>query len=174
MLSAGVQHLNLSDAQWGKIKAISVAPFRPMGLTENEWQLVAGLAAGVVAKEVTVGTLSALYSLSDSEPQLQEFKATRVVQSAWNEFLINIRWEENTALSHDRAPSLAKTLSASIDDKIAMMSYLIFVLLYFPCISVYAVTKQEVGVKWAIFSAIWSTSLAYLCAVIFYQILSYC
>jgi ferrous iron transport protein B len=51
----------------------------------------------------------------------------------------------------------------------AAMSYLIFVLLYFPCVSVTFAIAKETNLFWAMFSGIWSTSLAYCCAVLYYQ-----
>ncbi len=49
-------------------------------------------------------------------------------------------------------------------------AYLLFVLLYFPCVTVFAVMKKEVGLKIAIYSSIFYTLLAYFIATIFYQI----
>ncbi len=49
------------------------------------------------------------------------------------------------------------------------VSYLIFVLLYFPCVSVTLAIAQESSVFWAVFSAFWSTSLAYCAAFLYYQ-----
>jgi ferrous iron transporter FeoB len=49
-------------------------------------------------------------------------------------------------------------------------AYLLFTLLYFPCVSVVAVIAKELNFKWAIFSVIWSTGLAYIIAALFYQI----
>lgn len=51
-----------------------------------------------------------------------------------------------------------------------VVAYLLFVLLYFPCISVFFSIREQLGVKWALFSAIWSTTLAYFVAVSFFQI----
>ncbi len=53
---------------------------------------------------------------------------------------------------------------------IEAFAYLIFVLLYFPCISTIAVVARELGKKWACFSVAWSTMAAYGLAVLFYQL----
>lgn len=52
----------------------------------------------------------------------------------------------------------------------AAYSYLLFTLLYFPCISVVAAIAKELNYRWAVFSVIWSTGLAYLISSLFYQI----
>lgn len=56
------------------------------------------------------------------------------------------------------------------DGAIGAFAYLIFVLLYFPCISTIAVVARELGKKWACFSVAWSTISAYSLAMLFYQI----
>lgn len=55
------------------------------------------------------------------------------------------------------------------DGAIGAFTYLIFVLLYFPCISTIAVVARELGKKWACFSVAWSTLSAYSLAMVFYQ-----
>lgn len=52
----------------------------------------------------------------------------------------------------------------------AAYAYLLFTLLYFPCVSVVAVISKELNFKWALFSVIWATGLAYIIASLFYQI----
>lgn len=49
-------------------------------------------------------------------------------------------------------------------------AYLLFTLLYFPCVSVVAAISKELNMKWALFSVLWSTGLAYMIAALFYQI----
>ena len=51
----------------------------------------------------------------------------------------------------------------------AAYAYLLFTLLYFPCASVVAVIAKELNKKWALFAVIWSTSIAYITAALFYQ-----
>ncbi|MAH60957.1 MAG: ferrous iron transport protein B, partial [Legionellales bacterium] len=48
-------------------------------------------------------------------------------------------------------------------------AFLVFALLYFPCMSTIAAISKEVGFKWAAVSLTWSTCLAYLVAVAIYQ-----
>lgn len=52
----------------------------------------------------------------------------------------------------------------------AAFAYLLFVLLYFPCVSVFATIAKELSLAWATFTALWTTSLAYTVAVGYYQI----
>lgn len=63
-----------------------------------------------------------------------------------------------------------QALIAGFGGPIAAYAYLLFTLLYFPCISVVAAIAKELDTKWAVFSVVWSTGLAYLIASLFYQI----
>lgn len=51
----------------------------------------------------------------------------------------------------------------------AAFAYLLFVLLYVPCASTMAVIRKELNTRWMVFSILWSTGLAYVTAVVFYQ-----
>ena len=55
----------------------------------------------------------------------------------------------------------------------AAYAYLLFVLLYFPCVTVVATIAKESGKQWAAFSALYSTAVAYLMASCFYQLVMF-
>ena len=71
----------------------------------------------------------------------------------------------NSAYKQDLHNSLVQGFGGPI----AAYAYLLFTLLYFPCASVVAVIAKELNKKWALFSVIWSTGLAYIMAALFYQ-----
>jgi ferrous iron transport protein B len=55
------------------------------------------------------------------------------------------------------------------DGQIGAFAYLLFILLYFPCVSTVAVMLRELHRGWSIFSVLWTTGVAYGTAVGFYQ-----
>jgi len=55
----------------------------------------------------------------------------------------------------------------------AAFSYLVFVLLYIPCVSTAAVIRRELNASWMWFSVLWSLALAYIVAVICYQVATF-
>jgi len=55
------------------------------------------------------------------------------------------------------------------DGQIGAFAYLLFVLLYFPCVSTMAVMMRELHRGWSVFSALWMMGVAYGTAVTFYQ-----
>ncbi|NOQ70095.1 MAG: ferrous iron transporter B, partial [Gammaproteobacteria bacterium] len=56
------------------------------------------------------------------------------------------------------------------DGQAGAFAYLLFILLYFPCVAVIGAIKREAGTPWAAFVALWTTVIAYITATSFYQI----
>jgi ferrous iron transport protein B len=140
VLLNGVGYNNLE--KFGK----SLTPmFAPIGISEENWPATVGLVTGLLAKEAVIGTLNSVYSLaSGSNPDI--IKESSLSRAAENEMLM--RFGSTTAA----------------------YAYLLFTLLYFPCISVVAVIAKELNKRWALFAVAWSTSLAYIVAALYYQI----
>ncbi|MDO4186484.1 MAG: ferrous iron transport protein B [Bacteroidales bacterium] len=54
---------------------------------------------------------------------------------------------------------------------LSSLAYLLFVLIYFPCIATITAIKNETGTwKWALFTAVYTTALAWLVAMLVYQV----
>jgi ferrous iron transport protein B len=60
-------------------------------------------------------------------------------------------------------------MAERFDGKVGAYAYLLFVLLYIPCVSTMAVIRQETNKYLMWTSIIWSFLVAYAAAVIFYQ-----
>ncbi len=60
-------------------------------------------------------------------------------------------------------------MAQRFDGQAGAFAYLLFVLLYFPCIAAIAAVYREAGRRWALFVAGWTTGLAYVVATVFYQ-----
>lgn len=153
--------------------------FHPMGITSDNWPATVGLVTGVLAKEVVVGTLNTIYS------QMGHFAAAGAgnfhfwagIQQALQSIPDNFAQLGN-AFSN---PVLAKApidqvdqgvyglMYQKFDGQIGAFAYLIFILLYFPCISTMAAILRELHRGWGIFSGLWMTGVAYGTAVFFYQ-----
>jgi len=169
--------------------ARSMTPvFRPMGIEDDNWPAVVGILSGVLAKEVVVGTLDAIYgSLEQAENPGQE---SPTVAQEWREALhsvvVNARSlasqitdplglslitvsQSEVAEAQGVSEKLFGTLRKKFGSAYAAYAYLLFVLLYFPCVSASAAIAREAGARWAIFAGVWSTSLAWFTATAFYQ-----
>jgi ferrous iron transport protein B len=154
--------------------------FAPMGIHQDNWPATVGLVTGILAKEVVIGTLNTLYT------QLGHFAALPAnVFDFWGGLHAAIMSiPANFAQLGDALgnPVLAKapvhTLSQSVyglmyqrfDGQVGAFAYLLFVLLYFPCISTTAAMVRELNRGWSLFSVFWTTGVAYGTAVGFYQL----
>ena len=56
------------------------------------------------------------------------------------------------------------------DGQAGAFAYLLFILLYFPCVATIGAIRREAGTQWAIFVTVWTTTVAYITATAFYQI----
>jgi ferrous iron transport protein B len=157
--------------------------FTPMGIHEDNWPATVGLLTGVLAKEVVVGTLNALYSQLNHVADLQASGFSII--GGLHDALLSIPANLGALGGALGNPLLAgapiNALSQDVygvmyqrfDGQISAMAYLLFVLLYFPCISTTAAMLRELHKGWAIFSIGWTTGLAYCVAVSFYQLATF-
>lgn len=76
-------------------------------------------------------------------------------------------------VSNGDLSQLNQAMAIHFQDMYSVLAYLIFILLYFPCVSVVGAIAKELNAKWAIFSMFWSTFLAYVLASTFYQCMTF-
>jgi ferrous iron transport protein B len=149
--------------------------FKPLGIEENNWPAAVGLFTGILAKEVVIGTLNSLYT--QQQPQAESFSFKQSMQKAVHSIGHNFKelaqdWRnpiaasgDNPEMSHHAYGEMVKRFNGQAN----VFAYLLFVLLYFPCISATAAMVREVQKGWTLFSVCWTTGLAYAMAVIYYQ-----
>lgn len=180
--------LNFSEANPNSLLAslgqLLTPLFTPMGIEMNNWPATVGLLAGILAKEVVVGTLNAIYSQLGHLPTSLSIPAfdlwqglkeaclsvpanlAELGQALRNPLLANIP-------EHNVQQSVYGEMYQRFGGAVSAFSYLLFVLLYLPCVSTVAVIARELSRNWAIFATLWSTLLAYGAAVLFYQTATY-
>jgi len=168
--------------------------FAPMGIQENNWPAVVGVFSGILAKEVVVGTLDNLYSSLATDAagaeeagftlwQQLKVAAATVPENlaAVSESLLDpigldigdVSDINNAAKEQDINQGVFGAMNSRFDGQAGAFAYLLFVLLYFPCVATIGAIKREAGRPWAIFVATWTTTVAYITAVSFYQIATY-
>lgn len=166
--------------------------FEPMGIQEDNWPATVGIFTGILAKEVVVGTLDALYGQLGQADQVPEaFYLSDSIKAAFMSIPENISQltdtlfdplglqvseesdiEQAAGLQEVNA-STFKVMQAHFAGQIGAFAYLLFILLYFPCIAATAAIYRETNAKWTLFIVTWSTGLAYLFAVVFYQLATF-
>ena len=76
---------------------------------------------------------------------------------------------ETAAAEQEVEQGVFGAMAAGFDGRIGAFAYLLFVLLYFPCVATIGAIVREAGRPWALFVAAWTTGVAYYVASVFYQ-----
>lgn len=135
----------LQNSYIGKVGKFIEPIMSPLGL---DWKMSVGLLTGIAAKEVVVSTMGVLYQ-SDSE------------SNGVGTITKMIKEEKYTEGDHK---------GEKVYNPVVATSFIIFILLYFPCVAVIAAIKKESGSwKWALFTIFYTTSLAWIMSFIVYQ-----
>ena len=125
----------------------SITPiFKPMGMTEENWPAAVGLFTGLFAKESIIGTLESLYAQKENKEFAED------------------------APDEEKEEFATNTLQKYFGNARAAVAYLLFVLIYVPCVAAMAAIAQEAGKKWAAFSIAYLLGLAWVVATVYYQI----
>ena len=119
--------------------------FKPNGF---DWKLDVGLLAGVGAKEIVASTLGVIYSNDESFAD-----------------------DEQVSSDSEKYSNLNAKMTADGITPLAAFSFLLFVLLYFPCIATIAAIKGETGSwRWALFAAFYTTAVAWIVSALVFQL----
>ena len=130
-----------SNSYLGKIGQAVTPLVEPLGFN---WKVTTSLLSGTAAKELVVSTLGVLYSESDAD--------------------------ETISLSQKISQPNPVTGVPDFTPLVAL-SFMVFVLLYFPCIaSVIAVAKEAGSWKWGAFTVLYNTGVAWIVSFLVYQI----
>jgi len=115
----------------------------PLGF---DWKMSVSLLAGVPGKEIVVSTMGVIYGHEEQGVTLRE----------------NIRND-----SYEYGQKKGK----KVFNHIVALSFLMFILVYFPCIAVISTVAHESGsVWWAVFQLVYTTALAWILSFIVYQL----
>jgi ferrous iron transport protein B len=163
--------------------------FTPLGIEEENWPATVGIITGLLAKEVVVGTLDALYSgmdnaAADTEAGEQEHydpvgglsAALATIPANLSDALGNLGDPLGLAIMEEEQEVSNATFIAMnqyFDGKAGAFAYLLFILMYFPCVASVGAMQREVGARWAMLGVAWSTGLGYGAAVLFYQLATF-
>jgi ferrous iron transport protein B len=170
----------------------SITPIlRPMGLTDENWPATVGVFTGIFAKEAVVGTLDTLYGAMAGEEQGEEFNlwagirgAFKSIHAAFSELgdiLTNplgvsvgdVSDPEAAAEEQEVAKSTFGAMVRSFDGRIGAIAYLLFILIYSPCLAAIAAIYRETNLKWTVFEGVYLTALAWALATLFYQLATF-
>ncbi|UTV28522.1 Fe(2+) transporter permease subunit FeoB [Photobacterium atrarenae] len=157
----------------------------PIGIQEDNWPATVGIITGIFAKEAVVGTLNSLYAPSAAEDEA-EYDLLGSLQEAVASIpanLADLSYSDPLGIEVGELTDLdvvaeAQEVDASVFGNIqaqfvsgsAAMAYLVFILLYTPCVAAMGAYVREFGQKFSILIASWTMLLAYTCATLLYQV----
>jgi ferrous iron transport protein B len=132
--------------------------FRAQGF---DWKLDVGLVAGIGAKEIVASTMGVLYSNNEN---IAENGDDNVTDGKYE--TLRKEMTADLAKANNLSPQEAKPVVTLI-----AYCFLLFVLLYFPCIATIAAIKGETGSwRWALFAAGYTTALAWAVSALVFRI----
>lgn len=175
------------DSYYGRISAAVAPVVAPLGF--GEWESTGALISGFVAKEVVVSTLSQVYAseagFSDLAEEEETYGPTTLAEDfgyivvgfasaaidSFKTLLSVIPGVDLVGDAPEDAPSSTLTVALQSHFTTASaLAFLVFVLVYVPCVTAISAMRKEFGSKWALFSALYQTSLAWVLAFIVYRV----
>jgi ferrous iron transport protein B len=174
----------LPESAFGRLSNALSPVFQPLGF--GSWETTGALVSGLVAKEVVVSTLAQTY---DTAPSRDGDAPTTLGQDALDivtsfatavgdtlraiPSLVGINLQRDTGDEADSALSAqiqaGFTASSNGHATLAALAFLVFVLLYTPCVATAAAERHELGTRWMWTSLIGQFVLAWVAALIVFQ-----
>jgi ferrous iron transport protein B len=171
----------------------SITPaFRSIGIDDENWPASVALFTGLFAKEAVVGTMNAIYSQMDMGSEKAQDETIDVwsgIKQAARSVPDNILSLRH-ALLHPfgmqlgeeiaREELAAETLQVDSSVFYSMRrrftggpaqayAYMLFILIYVPCIVAITAIAREIGVGLTVFSVFYLTTLGWIVSTLFYQ-----
>ncbi|MBY8256344.1 Fe(2+) transporter permease subunit FeoB [Vibrio fluvialis] len=157
--------------------------FEPIGINHDNWQATVGIITGIFAKEAVVGTLNNLYtSAQGDDAEYDLIGSLKDAIMSIPENLMGLNFSDPLGIEvGDLSDSASVAQDQEVDASIfgnlnnhfvtgyAAFSYLIFILLYTPCVAAMGAYVREFGTRYARFIAVWTMGLAYASAALFNQ-----
>lgn len=174
---------NKKDSLLGMIGQAIAPVFEPIGF--GKWEAASSLVAGLIAKEIVVGTMSEIYveqkneSAEEQKPSITEdlkevtlsfLNASKeAVSNIFSGFGIKSLSSEETEEEKEERSPLRQAIQG-VFTPLSAYAFIAFVLLYWPCVVVAIATRQEFG-TWKIYgqAVLIHTALAWVTAFVIYQ-----
>jgi ferrous iron transport protein B len=136
-----------ANSYLGRIGKTIEPVISPLGF---DWKMGVSLLSGIAAKEIVVSTLGVLVQAGNNSDETNQ----TLIHNLKNEV-------------HTSGPRVGQKVYTPL----SAFSFLLFILIYFPCVAVIAAIKKESGSwKWAAFTILYTTTLAWIVSFAFYQI----
>jgi ferrous iron transport protein B len=174
----------VGNSIFATINTVIAPVLAPLGF--GSWEASGALTTGLVAKEVVVSTMTQIYSeeliedtvqqtffLQDMGEIVRGFLGATVDTVKSLPLIIGINLFEEEAESEPT--KLMNAIFTSFDSSsggyplLAGMAFMVFVLIYTPCMVALTAERQELGAKWMAVSIIGQLVLAWMMAFVVFQ-----
>lgn len=149
---------------------IAVAPFMPIGFTVEQFPAALGIISGLLAKEMVIATMvvankSQLLLIDDPVWGFELINSAFMAFQAALYHLYEVMWHPSLSTLGDQ---FGFKLGGIFSSPKQALSFLVFISLYFPCISTMGALSEVVGSRYMLYTAAWSILVAYLVSSIIY------
>jgi ferrous iron transport protein B len=163
--------------------------FEPMGVEEDNWPATVGIFTGIFAKEAVVGTLNSLYSQEAAGAEEEEgWSFWAGIGDAFRTIPDNLSGvpaglldplglgvvgasEDEVAEEVGAGRSVYAGLRAGFTEgRPQAYAYLLFVLLYLPCVAAFGAMTREMGIRYTLLATAYLAVTSWSAATLFYQI----
>ena len=167
--------------------------FEPFGVEKDNWPASVALFTGLFAKEAIVGTLNSLYSIEDqagsdeAEGEEEEgfsLKATAkealvsipenlagIFDKLANPLGVETAIEESSDAENEDVASALSGMRAHFRlGKFQVFAYLLFILLYVPCLAALGTAFRELGKFYGTLMTVFQTAIGWSLSVLFFQL----
>jgi ferrous iron transport protein B len=174
----------VDESAFGRVSAVIAPTLQPLGF--GSWQAGGALLSGLVAKEVVVSTMAQIYSGSDDGAEVETSTFFGDVAEIVTTFgravadtlraIPGIIGIDLTAGDAGEEASLSAAIRADFDATsgghaaAAGLAFMVFVLLYTPCMAAIAAERHELGSKWMWLSLLGQLAIAWVVALAVFQL----
>ncbi len=186
-----------NDSKDSALSAMSraVTPvFRPMGIQDENWPATVGLFTGIFAKEAVVGTLDSIYAQMENQEEAEiiaeeaapEFDfwqgiidAFAAIPAGYEGFFDTLKDPLGLSGAIEELDDVEATSYTTMVDRFgehgpkAAFAYLLFILIYAPCVAALAAIAREIGMRWMLFAVSYLTILAWVISTAYYQLATF-
>ncbi len=118
----------------------------PLGF---DWKIGMSIITGMAAKEIVVSSMGVLYQASMNADE--------------NSQSLKDKLQEQTFRSGPK-------IGQKVFSPLVAFGLMVFVLIYFPCVAVVAAIRKEANWRWALFTTVYTTAIAWVAAFAIYQV----
>jgi ferrous iron transport protein B len=174
----------VSDSAFASVSRVASPLLAPLGF--DNWQASGSLVTGFVAKEVVVGTMAQVYDVEGEEEPAEETTFAEDLGEIGSSFVdatvdtlksiplivgVNLFEGEEEKEDSDLMAAVESSFEESSGGHgaLAALAFLVFVLIYTPCMVAVAAERHELGTRWTLFSMFGQLALAWVMASVVFQ-----